>query len=58
MLTLESGLRGRRGVANGGGRGLGVVHLDVLRHRGVGDEVEEGALGDTGCPVGVLRNKL
>ena len=46
---MESGLRGRRGVANGGGgRGLGVIHLshlDVLRHRGVGDEVEEGARG-------------
>lgn len=44
MLTLESRLRGRRSVdggLSGGGRGLGILHLDVFRHRGVGDEVEE-----------------
>jgi hypothetical protein len=58
VLTVESGLRGRRGVANGGGsggRGLGVVHLDVLRHRGVADEV---AGVDTGCRWGVAEQTL
>jgi len=58
VLTVESGLRGRRGVANGwggSGRGLGVVHLDVLRHRGVAGEV---AGGDTGCRWGVAEQTL